>query len=225
MEPYGLSDNASDVVHAGYDAIADEYLRRFRGVETSVELDAQLRRYLARLRSALPEGGRVVDLGCGAGVPITAALAEEFDVTGVDFSNRQLELARENVPDATFIEADITEVTFPSESVDAVTAFFSIIHVPRSQHAALYSNVAAWLKPGGLFIASLGKQGREQDWNEDWLGARMFWSYHEPEVAEAQIESAGLRIESAGLETVNGCIDGPETFYWVVASKKPIGRG
>ena len=68
-------------------------------------------------------------------------------------------------------------------------------------------------------VAALGKRGEEEDWDDDWLGARMFWSYQEPSVAKEQIRSAGLKVERARHETVEGGIDGPETFFWVIASK------
>ena len=41
---------------------------------------------------------RVLDLGCGAGVPIARRLAERYKVTGVDISERQIMLVRRNVP-------------------------------------------------------------------------------------------------------------------------------
>ena len=77
----------------------------------------------------------MLDLGCGAGVPVTRWLADRgFAVTGVDVSAKQLELARTYVPEGTFIKADMTEVVFGPESFDAVVAFHSIIHVPRTEH-------------------------------------------------------------------------------------------
>ena len=103
-------------------------------------------------------------------LPFTASLSKTFDVTGVDFSSRQIELARTNVPGASFVQADMTEVGFSAGSYDAVTAFFSIIHVPRSEHPELFTKIANWLKPGGVFLASLGKRGDEEDWDDDWLG-------------------------------------------------------
>lgn len=208
-----------DDVRAAYEQIAGEYFERVAKKDGTVELRAQIARYVDELRSRVSNGGKVADLGCGAGLPFMAMLAESFEVTGVDFSSRQLELARENVPNATFIESDMTTVSFAAGSLDAVTAFFSIIHVHRDLHAGLFQNIASWLKPGGVFIAALGKRGQEEDWDEHWLGVRMFWSYHEPKVALAQIREAGMRVERARLETVESGIDGPETFFWVIASK------
>lgn len=44
-------------------------------------------RWLARFAACLPSGGRVLDLGCGAGEPIAQwFIAEGFQITGVDFA-------------------------------------------------------------------------------------------------------------------------------------------
>ena len=133
MSPY-----QHDEVRAAYDVIAEEYLRRVTQANDATELRAQLDSYITMLKKRVPEGGKIVDLGCGAGLPITVALAETFDVAGVDFSIQQIELARKNVPGATFVQADMSEVSFPEGSIDGVTAFFSIIHVHRDLHAQLF---------------------------------------------------------------------------------------
>jgi 2-polyprenyl-3-methyl-5-hydroxy-6-metoxy-1,4-benzoquinol methylase len=107
---------------------------------------------LEDLVSLLPSKAAVLDLGCGAGVPVTCWLADRgFIVTGVDVSARQLELARMNVPAGTFLKADMTELVFAPESFDAVVAFHSIIHVPRTEHPALLESIYRWLKPEGAF--------------------------------------------------------------------------
>ena len=77
----------------------------------------------------------MLDLGCGNGAK-TARLAARFDVVGVDLSEEQLRLARAAVPDATFVQADFAELDFPAGSFDAVTAFYSVMHVPRDEHPA-----------------------------------------------------------------------------------------
>src|SRR5829696_5984961 len=94
LEPHvPAADRARILVELGYTAAAERYLE---AVEAT-ELDPRLR-FLAALAERLPDGAEVLDLGCGAGRPNTALLAERFRVTGVDVSERQLELAREAVP-------------------------------------------------------------------------------------------------------------------------------
>ncbi|MFB9682910.1 class I SAM-dependent methyltransferase [Amycolatopsis plumensis] len=119
---------ARRVVESGYDRIAQRYL------EWSARIpDDPRRRFAAELTGRLDDGAPVLDLGCGAGVPSTAALAERHDVLGVDLSEAQLALARRNVPGARFRRGDMTGLSFPDGSFAAVTTFYSVLHVPREE--------------------------------------------------------------------------------------------
>ena len=176
---------------------------------------------LEDLASVVPQGSAVLDLGCGAGVPVTRWLAGRgFAVTGVDVSARQLELAQRNVPDGTFIKADMTEVAFTPETFDAVVAFHSIIHVPRTEHPALLERIYRWLKPEGVFLATMtvtDYEGREDDW-EGW-GAPMVWSHYDLNANVAMLRETGFQIQYAESRTGGGTGDEDETWLWVLARK------
>jgi trans-aconitate methyltransferase len=100
-------DASRTMVKAGYDAIAEAYLAWSNRV-----VGDPRDRFVEDLSARLADGARILDLGCGAGVSSTFRLAERFDVLGVDLSARQIDLARANVPRATFPRADLTEVRF-----------------------------------------------------------------------------------------------------------------
>jgi SAM-dependent methyltransferase len=161
----------------------------------------------------------VLDLGCGAGVPVTRWLARRFAVTGVDVSARQLELARRHIPRANLFKADMPDLSFEAESFDAVVAFHSIIHVPRAKHPALLGEIRRWLRPGGAFFATwaLGAwEGEEEDW-EGW-GAPMLWSHHDGETSLMLLRDAGFAVERAEARTTSGA-RGDESWLWVLARK------
>jgi SAM-dependent methyltransferase len=127
-----MIDNPQRLVAAGYDDVADIYLERF-GVS------AVRRKWLGRLTDRLPTAkGRVLDLGCGAGVPVARHLiALGHSVVGVDGSAEQIVRARRNVPEAVFIKADMCRITFEAGFFDAVGAFYSITHVPPVQQGSV----------------------------------------------------------------------------------------
>src|SRR5688572_29282970 len=105
---------AKQLVAAGYDRIADAYLA------SKEPIDQQLEALLRGLTAGCGSGARVLDLGCGAGVPVTQWLAARHRVVGVDFSSRQLALAREHLPGAALVRADMGALAFAPESFDAV---------------------------------------------------------------------------------------------------------
>src|SRR5260370_13169921 len=139
------------IVAAGYDRIAARHAAW--ATQTRAEERA---RYTALLLETLPEGADVRELGCGDGGPTTCALADRFMLTGVDLSAEQIARACKHVPHATFIHADMTALRLPPASFDAVAAFYSIIHVPRAEQPALLGQIAGWLRPDGLLVASFG---------------------------------------------------------------------
>jgi ubiquinone/menaquinone biosynthesis C-methylase UbiE len=143
--------NPKDIVEQGYDRIGDEYERW-----SAKATDPARERYLKVLLKHLPKGAQVLDLGCGSGALATRRLSERFQITGVELSSRMVELARRNVPSATFVRADMASVEFPPELFDGVCAFYSLTHLPQEELLALLRRVARWLKPGGLFVASMG---------------------------------------------------------------------
>src|SRR5206468_8111525 len=97
------------------------------------------------LEERVDDGARVFDLGCGDGTK-TRRLADRFEVVGLDVSPEQLRLARTTAPEVTFVEADFSEVDFAADTFDAVTAFYSFMHVPRDRHLELFGKVLVWLK-------------------------------------------------------------------------------
>ena len=203
------------IVADGYDAIAERYYEW-----SDARPSATRRRWLTRALALIPAGTDVLDLGCGAGVPMTRALAVGRHVTGVDISARQVELARAAVPEATFIHADMSVLDRAPASLDAVVAFYSLTHVPRANLPRLLVAIHGWLRPGGIFIASMGAQDAPDAVEADWLGAPMFFSHHGAKKNRALVRAAGFELEEAAVE------EEPEDrhaalFLWVVARRPP----
>ena len=205
-----------DIVARGYDRIADRYL-----AWSALRPSAARLRALQLAEALIPAGADVLELGCGAGIPMTARLATGRTLTGVDVSAEQLRRARRNVPRAAFIQADLIELERPAASLDAVVAFYSLTHVPRERLPDLFERITAWLRPGGVFIASLGVED-DPGGVEDWLGVDMYFSQYSARVNRRLIEAAGLVVERAEVLTE------PEDrhdarFLWIVARAPVMG--
>ncbi len=207
-----MLDERKRTVQAGYDALAPTFLAWCAAIEGDPR-----DRFLEELISRLDDSARVLDLGCGAGVPQTKQLAEQCDVVAVDISREQLRLARANVPRATFIHGDFSQLDFPAASFDAITAFYSITHVPREEHAWLFGKIACWMRLGGYFLASLSAGGSE-DWTGEWLGVEMFFSSYDADENRRLLEEAGFEVALDEVITMREP-EGDATFLWVLARK------
>ncbi len=202
------------IVADGYDAIAERYFEWSDARPSATRLA-----WLARADALIPSGTDVLDLGCGAGVPMTRRLAAGRRVTGVDLSRRQIALARVNVPAATFRQADMTALNLAPASVDAVTAFYSLTHVPRADLPGLLADIHGWLRPDGLLLASMGADDAPDEVEPDWLGVPMFFSHHGAKRNRALVEAAGFEVIEATIDVE------PEDrhdarFLWVVARRR-----
>jgi SAM-dependent methyltransferase len=202
------------VVAQGYDQIYKEHL------DWSQKIRVEERaRYTSLLLTKLPPQAKVLDIGCGTGLLTTKVLAQRFQVTGVDISLRHIEMAKETVPNATFIHADVTELDFPPDSFAGIVAFYSLFHLPRAEQAELFRRVAMWLRPGGYFVATLAAKSFTADIEENWFGAAtMYWSSYDSETNKRLIQEAGLQIISAEKEAAQE-FDKEVTLLWIVAQK------
>jgi cyclopropane fatty-acyl-phospholipid synthase-like methyltransferase len=163
--------------------------------------------------------GHLLDLGCGAGEPFARWFIERgWQVTGVDFSAQMLEIAGRAVPKMKTIAGDMTEVDFSEESFDAVIAVYSLFHVPRAKHPALFQSIQRWLRPGGKVLFTYATHhytGQPVfDGTKEFMGEHLFYSHDEPEVLQQHLAQAGLKVIALDEHEIGG-----ETFLWVTAGK------
>lgn len=155
----------------GYNKIASSY-------EATRRADSEDVRLLRLLEERLPKGAMVVDAGCGSGYPVTKFLADFFQVTGVDFAEEQIRRAKERVPEAELVCADITNLPFRDGVFDAVCSYYAIISIPRSEHRKLLENFRRTLRPAGLVLLCMGAGDLPSEIGE-YHGAPMFWSHYD----------------------------------------------
>ena len=207
-----MTDPRTELVGRGYDAIGE----RFAQWRDLIVGDPR-REWEDEVVSRLHDGARVLELGCGAGMPDTQRLAERFQVTGVDVSAEQVRRARAAVPEAEFVHADFTALELEPESFDAVVSFYAFNHVPRELLAPTFARIHSWLIPGGLLMTALGPSDTKA-WTGDWLGAPTFFSSFPPETNTRLVQEAGFEILRDELVTFREP-DGDATFQWVLARR------
>ena len=201
---HGLGpDDHGKIVREGYNRIAKAYYSDRDLVKNEKEIDEFI--------SYLPEGGKVLDIGCGGGVPVLRTLVDRgFDVKGIDFSQGMLDVAQENVPEAELILGDITKTEFEPDSLDGVISTYAFIHIFRTQHPLLYTKIFNWLKPGGIMLMGTA----QTEWEEvhDYFGVPMAWSHPAARESLQLVNNVGFEVIFDRLVTT-----ADETLYWILA--------
>ncbi len=165
-------------------------------------------------------GGVALDLGSGTGALGTAELAWWFTVVAVDLSKASVRTAQALLPSVRYVVADMATVEFSPQSFDLVTAFYSLIHVPRDEHPAVLAGIRRWLRPGGIAVLTMGAGHGGEGAVDDWLGAPMYWSNWDRETNMRIVHEAGLQVLEARDEVT--LEDGrPVPFLWLVVQLRP----
>jgi SAM-dependent methyltransferase len=104
-------------------------------------------------RARLAAGERVLDIGTGTGTGAALAAGEGRRVTGVDAAPGMLAIARREVPDVTFVEADFTTLPMEAGAFDVVIAVHALLFAEdRGGALAEWRRVTA---PGGRLSLSV----------------------------------------------------------------------
>jgi ubiquinone/menaquinone biosynthesis C-methylase UbiE len=140
-----------------YDLIADWYASE-RTDQTGVPEALALARMV-------PPRARVLDIGCGNGVPITRALvAADVQAVGIDSAANMLARFRLNLPGTPAVRAGAQTLPFADATFDGAVAWGVMFHLPQVEEIEVIASVARVLKPGGSFLFTGGyAAGADQD--------------------------------------------------------------
>lgn len=137
---------------SGYEAAAQQFIR----LREASAIGAGIIRHWATL---LPAQAEVLDLGCGAGVPVASTLAAAgFRLYGIDASAQLLQTYRLRLPHAIVACETVQDSAFFARNFDAVVAIGLIFLLPAEQQTQLIDKVAARLTHAGRFLFTAPEQ-------------------------------------------------------------------
>lgn len=194
------------LVKEGYDKIARAYLASRDRLKSS--------KYIYQLIKYLPKHSTILDLGCGAGVPVDDILIKAgHDVLGIDISIEQIKLARTNCPTGSYIAYDIANLTTGEYDVDAVVCFYTLFHLPRNEHKKLLAVIHSFIKKDGMLLITMGD--REFEGNHNMYDVKMWSSQFGTSKNHKIIAEAGFEILLDEIDNSGG-----ERHQIILARKK-----
>lgn len=149
-------------------------------------------RWLARFTACLPAGGRVMDLGCGAGEPIARwFIAEGFRVTGVDFAEAMLDIARTRWPQGDWRSGDMRSLDL-GETFDGIVAWNSFFHLTVEEQRDVIHRMARHLRVGGSLLFTVGPDQGETSGSV--AGKSIYHASLSPAEYATLLQQQGLRL-------------------------------
>ena len=112
--------------------------------------------WLDRFLQALPAGGTILDAGCGAGEPLARYMIERgYRVTGLDFSEPMLEIARGRFPSHHWHLADMRNFDL-GKRFDGVVGWDSFFHLSMAEQRQVIPRLARHTGSRGSLLLTVG---------------------------------------------------------------------
>ena len=112
--------------------------------------------WLDRFLKAVPQGGTILDIGCGFGTPIAAYLiAQGFEVTGVDSSPTMISLCRRDFPAQDWRVADMRTLDL-GRKFGGILAWDSFFHLSFDDQRQMFPVFATHALPGAPLMFTSG---------------------------------------------------------------------
>jgi SAM-dependent methyltransferase len=204
-----------DGISGSAQATRDVYNRQAEAYDATRSRRFFEARWLTLFGDSLPRRAKVLDLGCGAGEPITAwLLGEGFRLTGADFSEGMLSIARSRWPDGDWRVADMRDLDL-GESYDGIVAWDSFFHLTPDEQRACLPWLAAHLSPGGRLLVTIGHEAGEVTGTVG--GEAVYHSSLSPSEYASLLEAHDMRLTAFVAEDP-GC-----DYHTVLMAKKTKG--
>jgi len=171
-----------NAIRQSWDEIAETYANRRDPAGSDADL-------IDDLLDACPPDPLVLDVGCGDGERTLANLPP--DAIGLDISREGLLLAADIVAGGRLVQGDMESLPLADGSVDAITAYHAVFHVPRTAQPAVYDEFYRVLDSGGTLLMTL-PGGRFETVRRGWMGGSMFFSAPGKDRTLDQLRSAGF---------------------------------
>lgn len=210
-----MSDDHIKKTVAVYDAMAQKYAKKLNDYAPLPERE--------RFISLLSNRAHILDVGCGPGRDAEYFTAKGFRVTGVDFSEKLLAIAKVRIPQATFYKQDFRRLRFPKGSFDGIWACASLLHLKRREVPEVLKKFFQLLKSGGTLFIMVREGDGETDVAEELSSylSRHF-TYFQQEELKDLVRDAGYEIVEQYVYNEKDRRPDHSDLWWIASfSRKP----
>jgi SAM-dependent methyltransferase len=184
-----------------YDLIAEWY--------ASVRVDTTGVPEATALASSLPRGSRVLDIGCGNGIPLTKALLSGgHRVVSLDSSGAMLRHFRLNYPELPAVQAIVQSCPFIDRTFDAAVAWGILFHLNPEDQIKAIASVSRVLRPGAPFLFTSGDEDCFQGKVSTMDGVE-FWHF------SYSTDTYGRLLRDYGFTLTNVHADSGNNLYYL----------
>ncbi len=154
-------------------------------------------------------GKEVLDVGCGAGTKSKFLKENGLSVTGIDFSEKMIEIAKRENPDISFEVLDMRDVEKLEGMYDGIFIQAALLHIPHHAAADVVRKISTKLRTGGYMYIAVkerypGRVAEEIKVEDDYgYSYERFFSYYSVGDLEGYFKDSGFEIvyeETTGEE-------------------------
>ena len=189
-----MTTNNKSAVYQSYDKITkwfDEHRSR----------DLFEKNWLDKAIDLLPKAATVLDVGCGMGEPIIPYLIKhECEITGIDGSEKLIDLARRRFPKTKLIVCDMRDLHL-NEQFDLVIAWHSLFHLSQENQRGMFKTFASHVNDGGVLLFTTGSEAGEV-WSDNG-GENLYHASLSPDEYKQLLKSHGFELIEYKVEDEN----------------------
>lgn len=172
------------------------------------------------------QGKKILEIGSAVGRDAREFIDAGYDYLGVDMSEGLLEVAREHVPEAEFILADVLALPFSDNEFGGIWCCATLLHLKREDMPQALAQIHRVLKPGGAAYVSVKKGvGEENKEEKQFDSLHRFFTYYKEEELEGLCRSAGFEVldmdVNNSFETFGERANNPEQDFINIYLRKP----
>jgi SAM-dependent methyltransferase len=213
-----MDDEITKNTQISYDRLADEYVRRIYDELQHKPLDRQL---LDEFAARVKGNGSVCDLGCGPGHVARYLREHGVQVCGLDLSSELVERARQLNPDVRFEQGNMFALNAADATWAGIVAFYSIIHIPRTDHVPVLSEMRRVLRSGGLLLLAFHVGDEVVHFDELW-GQAVSLDFHLfcADAMVLALRRAGFEVEKIVERDPYPNVEAQTRRGYILASKR-----